>query len=472
MSKFIDDVLAYTSIVGVTVGIHAYKQGWETSIFPTIVFVDKNLDTLKTFVHDKSRIVELHDKYFILEEDSIRIKVAIVAHSEYIHTYLQKGFLNCDTVGINIRNGYATEYFSLIATDTIIDIKNPSRMVEDPLLMVRTIIWATRNKLSISINLANTLKIYNFSLAYADPKEIGFILNDIVLGADPKKVLTALEQFNLLEHIFPRLSKSKVLLQEKKNGITLFEHSLYSLEAAKDFSPEVKWAALLHDLAKPETEKIIKGKTRYFKHEIIGAKKAFADLTRWGFPTKFAKEVAILVRDHMFDANPQLTPNGVRSLIKRTGESRIFNLLNLRLADSAGTINPPNNKWKIDLLKDKIAKELSKNPFSINGLALTLEDIKRIAKIDDATAKKIQILLLDLVLFYELDNKVSSLESWLSSINFETLHKFCPMGIAWVLEQQINRIENKADENEDGSLKCGSRCGYLCDTKGNELWRY
>ena len=80
------------------------------------------------------------------------------------------------------------------------------------------------------------------------------------------------------------------------------------------------WAALLHDIGKPDTTKIRKGRITSYDHDIAGA-----DLTRKflaGYPEEegFVNKVAELVRWHMqiLFVNNNLPFADVRSMLKKT----------------------------------------------------------------------------------------------------------------------------------------------------------
>lgn len=62
---------------------------------------------------------------------------------------------------------------------------------------------------------------------------------------------------------------------------------------------KMMWAALLHDIAKPETWAIRKGRITNYNHDILGRKKAYEFLIKLGAPEEFADEVAAIVRWHM-----------------------------------------------------------------------------------------------------------------------------------------------------------------------------
>ena len=72
-----------------------------------------------------------------------------------------------------------------------------------------------------------------------------------------------------------------------------------ALKLPADQSLKMMWAALLHDIAKPDTWAIRKDRITNYNHDIAGRKKACQLLIRLGAPQEFAEEVAAIVRWHM-----------------------------------------------------------------------------------------------------------------------------------------------------------------------------
>ncbi len=309
---------------------------------------------------------------------------------------------------------------------------------------------------------ADTIKALSLS-------EVGNALNKAVLLPEPKRFFDMLHDADLLDTVAPRLVEAKKTEQNKKGGVqNVYDHSLLALEHAVSSDPIVRWAALYHDLGKCATRKVINGKVRFFGHEKISAKWALKDLQRWGFDFEFAKDVAHLILHHMFDSGPQLTDDAVKKLIKRVGPKYIFQLLNLRLADSAGFVGKPTGSWKINLLRSRVEKELSKNPFLHSGLCITDKTLIQRYEISQEESKVVMDLLLNMVVFDKIKNRPVDLLNFSDQIM--KLRGFCPLGFVHLIHQHSNRIEGLAEENADGTLSCGKHCEFKCDR--GDLWTY
>ena len=63
----------------------------------------------------------------------------------------------------------------------------------------------------------------------------------------------ALREAGLLALWLPELAACRGVPQNRFHAYDVYFHSLYTCDAAPPGKPEVRWAALLHDLGKPAT---------------------------------------------------------------------------------------------------------------------------------------------------------------------------------------------------------------------------
>jgi poly(A) polymerase len=200
----------------------------------------------------------------------------------------------------------------------------------------------------------------------------------------PEKFLFHLDELGLLTALFPELAKAKGVEQPKEHAWNVFDHSLqtviavdfilrqgsweyanekvlaavpWSEELARHFSQEVggsssrrvllKLAALLHDIAKPETKAAGEdGRTHFFGHDKLGGTGASDMLARLRFSGKEAKLVEIVINYHMrpgqMSQQGMPTPRAIYRYFRDTGEAGI-DILFLSLADHLATRGPNLN---------------------------------------------------------------------------------------------------------------------------------
>lgn len=110
-----------------------------------------------------------------------------------------------------------------------------------------------------------------------------------------------------LEYPFALLSDLKNAKQSPQHHPegNVWNHTLLVLDQAamvknKSKNPNVfMWAALLHDIGKPGTTKVKKGKITSYDHEKLGAELASKFLSEFSFDQEAISSIAALVRWHM-----------------------------------------------------------------------------------------------------------------------------------------------------------------------------
>lgn len=86
---------------------------------------------------------------------------------------------------------------------------------------------------------------------------------------------------------------------------SVWNHTMLVLDEAAEVRDQSKnpkvfmWAALLHDIGKPSTTRIRKGKITSYDHDKEGEKLCIEFLHYFGFEEEFIKDVSSLVRYHM-----------------------------------------------------------------------------------------------------------------------------------------------------------------------------
>ncbi len=98
----------------------------------------------------------------------------------------------------------------------------------------------------------------------------------------------------------------------------------------------LKWAAFLHDIGKPATAKLIKGRLRFFEHEHVGAALAMRLAQRLRLSRQETQLLGLWVRNHMRTGNlaaaPRITPKALSRYFRDMGEEGIGMVL-VSLAD-------------------------------------------------------------------------------------------------------------------------------------------
>jgi poly(A) polymerase len=147
---------------------------------------------------------------------------------------------------------------------------------DDPLRMIRAVRFAAQLNFTIEEKTLNSISINYERLRIVSPERIVAELNKIIMCTRPSKAFILLEKTGLLKIILPELDNLKGV--ETKDGKAHKDNFLHSIKVLDNISKNtdnlwLRWAALLHDIAKPMTKKYVPGTGWSFHgHEYAGSK--------------------------------------------------------------------------------------------------------------------------------------------------------------------------------------------------------
>ena len=273
------------------------------------------------------------------------------------------------------RNGHLTDMF-----DGIKDIKNKvlrtvgepdHRFEEDALRMLRTIRFALQLDFSVSYEVSQSIFKNADLIKKISSERIHDEFVKIIMSKNPSAGILMLQKFNLLKNIIPELLEGINCEQLGAHIYDVWDHLLHALEhaAAKNWSLEIRLAALFHDIGKPRTrrfssqenalrnshavlegqaqiirsedssEHILAQKKKYtfYGHEVVGARMTKKIMEHLKFSKKEIDLVEKLVRNHMFFSDTEkITLSAVRRIIVKVGKENIWTLMNVRECDRVG----------------------------------------------------------------------------------------------------------------------------------------
>jgi len=294
---------------------------------------------------------------------------------------LRERDFSVDAIAYNLRNGEFIDPCGGIADISagILCAVDSDAFTNDPLRIIRLCRLSAKLDFDIEQETIEFAKSSVAGLAKIAVERIGEEFAKIMLLPKPSNAIKCLLAIGGLDSLLPELVECVGVTQPGgMHAYDVFGHIMHTLDECPP-DKMVRFAALFHDITKPQHRFIEDERAKFYGHQESAARVAKKWLVHFAFSRKFATDVAQLVRLHMFTHAE--TDKGVRRFCRRCGEL-IDKLFELRFADTKAQGLSGDIEWEMRYQK-RVQKILdAKPPLSVADLAVNGDDIMEILKIE------------------------------------------------------------------------------------------
>ena len=234
---------------------------------------------------------------------------------------------------------------------------------DDPLRMMRAIRFATKLQFRIDPNSYNAIKRNKERIKIVSKERITDELNGIILADKPSIGFMILFDTGLLDIIFPQMVQLKgAEIIGGKGHKDVFFHTLEVLDnvALSKGNIWLRWAAILHDIAKPRTKRFVEGTGWTFhSHEFQGSKMISGIFRKLKLPLnekmEYVKKLVLLHLRPIALVENIVSDSAIRRLLFEAGDD-IDDLMILCSADITSKNQKKVKKYlnNFELVKKKL----------------------------------------------------------------------------------------------------------------------
>lgn len=203
---------------------------------------------------------------------------------------------------------------------------------DDPLRVLRAFRFAAVTGFEMAEELKITINKYKHLLLNPSKERIMYELLKLFGGKYASKTLLLMDEFGILEELFPTVKEMKKVPPNTHHHLDLFHHvvetvrnieELYENASAEekehldkiDFGgfPRInhlKLAGFLHDIGKYSTWTIEEsGRHRFIKHDDVGSKMCVEFLRELKFSKKQIEYIQCMIKNHIYPSNVIVAPD-------------------------------------------------------------------------------------------------------------------------------------------------------------------
>ena len=241
---------------------------------------------------------------------------------------------------------------------------------QDPLRMLRLVRFQVKYGWKVAQDVIDAVRANASRIEIISGERIqGELVKIMELGKTAQAV-RFMQETGLLPYVLPEIEALRGVEHDKVRGIhqegDVYNHTMLVLEHARP-TMEAQLAALLHDVGKPATQKLVGEKIMFLGHEKVGGEMAEAIMRRLKFDGGVIKRVRKQVELHMrMHSLPDAKESKLRAFIRDIGEEMTDALLDITEADTKGNLgSPPEFLERIQKLRDRI-RQIKDSPVPVS----------------------------------------------------------------------------------------------------------
>ncbi|ERL12534.1 HDIG domain protein [Coriobacteriaceae bacterium BV3Ac1] len=261
------------------------------------------------------------------------------------------------------------------------------RFEEDALRVLRAVRFACRFGFEVEEETHTALVACAPQLAHVAQERIGQEMRGIVESGHVDWAL--MHQTDVMVQAIPELAAMVGFDQcSPYHAFDVLEHTARVCRAVEEFeggvvAPELRWAALLHDIAKPATfSKDDTGRGHFFGHPKLGAEMAENIMRRMALPSELVNATRMLVRMHDHVVVP--TTRSIRRTLRKfelacpgRAVALTWQLIDLKRSDAVAKVpRAANYAIELDVIAHALRREVAAvPPLKVQQLAISGADV-------------------------------------------------------------------------------------------------
>lgn len=252
------------------------------------------------------------------------------------------------------------------------------RFDEDALRILRALRFSAQLNFELEEKTKEAMKEKCGFLRDISAERIQVELTKLLVSNHPEKLITGYE-LGITNVVLPEFDA--MMQTEQNHPYHCYNVGLHTIEVVKNIEPEpiLRWAALLHDVAKPVCRVQDEvGMDHFYGHGVQGEKMAAEVIKRMKLDNHTLHDVCVLVKHHDDRFSSPVQKSSVKRKLNKIGADLFEDLLKLNKADSLGQ-DPETFKEKEAYIEEvrRVFEEVMKEKecFSLKDLNVSGADL-------------------------------------------------------------------------------------------------